>query len=107
MSGGDTSLTTVVANSGITAPPITFMNDTGMSCTKGFTMVNKECTPIPYLEESSKFVLTCPAEYTLNTNPDKSVVCVKNVASFTPHINMETFSQNSIGNTNGKCKTRY
>jgi len=78
-----------------------------MSCTTGYTMVDKECTPIPYLEESSKFVLTCPAEYTLNTNPDKSVVCVKNVASFTPHINMEPFSQNSIGNTNGKCKARY
>jgi len=75
------------------------------NCTAGYVNINNQCVPIPYLEETPKFTLVCPAEYTLNTNPDKSVVCVKNVAGFTPA--METFSQNNIRNTNNKCKARY
>jgi hypothetical protein len=77
------------------------------TCVDGYTMIDKQCTPKPYLEESSKFKLTCPDGFTLNTNADQSVVCVKNIAGFTPDINMETFSQNNIRNINGKCKARY
>ena len=86
---------------GTIVPGGTSQGGSKSDCADGYVNINNECVPIPYLEETPKFTLVCPAEYTLNTNPDKSVVCTR--TNTFSNVNIETFSQN----TNGKCKARY
>jgi hypothetical protein len=86
----------------ITPPPVNLTLPPA-SCQDGFVRTNNVCEPIPYLQQSPNFILTCPTGYTLNTNPDNTFKCMKDVATFTSNENVESFSQNN----NNKCKARY